>query len=292
MILHLMWRITPSLSITSIAAAEKHSRSRNEFAKLSFYDLCSNYKMDLRKSGSYLSSFKSVLVGDARNIYDGIVKVETSGLRMADRRTAIELLAIRERLQQACVELRWIESDCDMADGLTKPWKHEPLSRALKRREICIVYDPQFQSSRKKKALRRFNDDPILYARLSSVYEMAVWANKILGMCESETHCSQPFIFAAARCLVWHKPPFLCGINPASAPWKIALALGAVWLLYPCGYQLHLHLGSIAPRCACGRSLSCRHVAWKRARAKSSCKARQTPITKVLPKFFHAQTQS
>ena len=130
--------------------------------------------MDLRKSGSYLSSFKSVLVGDARNIYDGIVKVETSGLRMADRRTAIELLAIRERLQQACVELRWIESDCDMADGLTKPWKHEPLSRALKRREICIVYDPQFQSSRKKKALRRFNDDPILYARLSSVYEMAV----------------------------------------------------------------------------------------------------------------------
>ena len=86
MILHLMWRITPRLSITSIAAAEKHSRSRNEFAKLSFYDLCSNYKLDLRKSGSSLSSFKSVLVGDARNIYDGIVKVETSGLRMAERR--------------------------------------------------------------------------------------------------------------------------------------------------------------------------------------------------------------
>ena len=146
----------------------------HEFAKLGFFDLQCNYKLDLRKSDDYLSSFKSGLVGDARNIYDGIVKVETSGLHMAERRTAIELLAIKERLLQASVELRWVESECDLADGLTKPWKHEPVIRTLKKKEICLVYDPEFQSSRKKKALRKYASDAIFCAWLSAVYDLAV----------------------------------------------------------------------------------------------------------------------
>ena len=64
----------------------------HEFAKLGYTydDLCQNFRLGLRKSDDYLSSFKSCLVGDA---YDGICKVETSGLHMAEKRTAIELLA-------------------------------------------------------------------------------------------------------------------------------------------------------------------------------------------------------
>ena len=80
------------------------------------------------KTDSYLQQIES----DARNIYDGVCKVQTSGLHMEEKRTAIELLATRERLNQANVCLRWVDGEQELADGLTKPWKHEPLMKVLK----------------------------------------------------------------------------------------------------------------------------------------------------------------
>ena len=70
----------------------------HEFVKLAFVDVECTQKIDLRHTDEYLSSFESTMVCDARNIFDGIVKVETSGLQMEEKRTAIELLAIKERL--------------------------------------------------------------------------------------------------------------------------------------------------------------------------------------------------
>lgn len=125
----------------------------HEFSKLAYVDMMTPQKMSLKCPDDLLSTFSSCLVCDARNIFDGIVKVETSGLQMEEKRTAIELLAIKERLKQARVELKWVDGEQELADGLTKPWKHEPLIVALDRSEWRIVYDPNFQSARKKRAL-------------------------------------------------------------------------------------------------------------------------------------------
>ena len=38
-------------------------------------------RIDLRRVDEYLSSFESCMVCDARNISEGVVKVETSGLK-------------------------------------------------------------------------------------------------------------------------------------------------------------------------------------------------------------------
>ena len=73
---------------------------------------------------------------------------------MEEKRTAIELLAIKERLKQANVNLKWVDGDQELADGLTKPWRHEPLIKALGKGEWRIVYDPDFQSARKKRAMK------------------------------------------------------------------------------------------------------------------------------------------
>ena len=116
--------------------------------------MASGEKIVLSKADDYLSSFESCMVCDARNIFDGIVKVETSGLHMEEKRTAIELLAIKERLGQARVTLKWVDGDQELADGLTKPWKHDPLIRALHGQFWRIVYDPEFQSARRKRAMR------------------------------------------------------------------------------------------------------------------------------------------
>ena len=98
------------------------------------------WRLDLKKSYTYLSSFKVGLVGDARNI----IRVETSGLHMAEFRTTIELLEIKERLSQASVELRWVE----------RCWKwfwhgwwidktlETPsyFKSALKRKKCCVLF--------------------------------------------------------------------------------------------------------------------------------------------------------
>ena len=133
----------------------------HEFCKLALYDMESNAKLDLRKTDEYLRTTKSGLICDARNIFDGIVKVETSGLQMEEKRTAIELLAVKERLKQANIELKWVDGEQELADGLTKPWKHEPLIKALDRSEWRIIYDPAFQSARRKRALGIQNVDMV-----------------------------------------------------------------------------------------------------------------------------------
>ena len=52
------------------------------------------------------------------------------------------------------MNLKWVDGDQELADGLTKPWKHEPLIKALCKGEWRIVYDPDFQSARKKRAMK------------------------------------------------------------------------------------------------------------------------------------------
>ena len=124
----------------------------HEFVKLGWYNMLKPKDIDLRQSDTYLKEIPSCLVCDAKNIFDGIVKVETSGLHMEERRTAIELLAVKERLLQAGVSLRWVNGDQELADGLTKGWKHEALIKALCDAHWRIVYDPEYQSARKVRA--------------------------------------------------------------------------------------------------------------------------------------------
>ena len=96
-----------------------------------------------------------------------------------EKRTAIELLAIKERLQQARVTLKWVDGEQEMADGLTKPWKHEPLLRALQQGVWRIVYDPAFQSARRKRAMRLQQNQSDVYW-LHTVMSLADDQNKIL----------------------------------------------------------------------------------------------------------------
>ena len=163
---------------------------------LALCDLESNGKLDLRKTDELLSCFRSSLVCDARNIFDGIVKVATSGLQMEEKRTAIELLAVKERLKQANLDLKWVHGEQELADGLTKPWKHEPLITALDRNEWRIIYDPAFQSARRKRALGIQNVDLIHW--LHCLFALEHWARRKLHRCWNGTDgCS----IAINKCL-------------------------------------------------------------------------------------------
>ena len=130
----------------------------HEFSKLSYIDMLSSRILNLRQADQYLQEFPSVLVCDSRNVYDGLAKVETSGLHMEEKRAAIELLGIKERFEQANVCVRWVDSDQELADSLTKPWVYEQLIRALDLGCWTIVFDAEMMSAKKKRQLRRNGD--------------------------------------------------------------------------------------------------------------------------------------
>ena len=76
-----------------------------------------------------MSKIRSVLVCDSRNLYDALSKIESSGLHLEEKRTALEVLSIKQRTRAAGVEIRWTDSDQQLADGLSKAGEYEQLLR-------------------------------------------------------------------------------------------------------------------------------------------------------------------
>ena len=132
----------------------------HDFIKLSFLELESPKPLVLANSDLFLSRWKTCMIVDAKNVFDAVCKIETAGLQLEEKRTAIELLAIKQRLQQALVDLRWVNSDQQMSDALTKPWQHEGLIRALQGSMWRIVYDPSYQSAKRVRALKQSQQNP------------------------------------------------------------------------------------------------------------------------------------
>ena len=75
-----------------------------------------------RKLGDLLgqeSSLRPVLVTDAKALYDSYHR-ESVTSSVTDRRIALEIRVIKELAMELKGELRWVSSECQWADGLTK----------------------------------------------------------------------------------------------------------------------------------------------------------------------------
>ena len=99
--------------------------------------------------------FPSVLILDSKNLFDAMSRIETSGLHLEEKRTAIDVLSVRERSVQAGFAVKWVDSDQQLADNLSKPNNYEHLRSIFRKGLISIVFDPLFISAKKKRMLSR-----------------------------------------------------------------------------------------------------------------------------------------
>ena len=76
---------------------------------------------------------------------------ESSTRNLTERRAAIEVTAIRQRLEHGFFCTGWVNSDRQMADGLTEPQAAWKLLEILSAGKWTIVWDATFQSARKLK---------------------------------------------------------------------------------------------------------------------------------------------
>ena len=91
---------------------------------------------------------ESPLIFDAKSLYDAAQSV-SSGLRLSEKRTAIEVTIVRERLEVLHGHWRWVNSAQQLADGLTKPTARDTFAEQLRRNVHLLKYDPRIQLQRK-----------------------------------------------------------------------------------------------------------------------------------------------
>ena len=80
----------------------------------------------MKKTGS------SPVLVDAKALYDAVLSL-APGLKLSERRTAIEVAVMRERLQAMGGKLRWLNSSQQLADGLTKVQARDQMNYLLMR---------------------------------------------------------------------------------------------------------------------------------------------------------------
>ncbi|CAE7887494.1 unnamed protein product, partial [Symbiodinium microadriaticum] len=100
---------------------------------------------------------KGILCTDSKGGYDAVELNESPLLGLSNMRAALQAFQLRDNLRRASGELRWVASDFDLGDALTKK-KAEcrvGLVKFLRTGRWCIRYDPNFVSAKKNKRAGR-----------------------------------------------------------------------------------------------------------------------------------------
>ena len=110
---------------------------------------------------------KSPVITEAKSLYDAQERSESSTRNLTERRTAIEVTAIRQRLEHGFICAGWVKYDRQMADGLTKPQAAWKLLEIMSARKWKVVWDATFQSARKLKVAGGSESKKVLMGRVA-----------------------------------------------------------------------------------------------------------------------------
>ena len=132
----------------------------HEFIKQTLLEWFNEERFLPHQTDQIMHKVPSVLILDSKNLYDALSRIQTSGLQLEEKRTAIEVLTIRERTVETGIQIRWVDSDQQLADGLSKGHQVEHLLDLLVKGVLSIQFDPLFTSAKKKRAMRRVGQNP------------------------------------------------------------------------------------------------------------------------------------
>ena len=98
----------------------------------------------------------AMLITDARALLDALEKgsIASSGYSMKDKYTAIEMQALSQHVQEQGTLLQWVDSDHQLADGLTKIQKQDVLKKFLGNLTWRLRLAGALLSAKKRRALR------------------------------------------------------------------------------------------------------------------------------------------
>ena len=103
---------------------------------------------------SLLQQSRGIVVTDAKSLYDVILKgpQNSSGYGLKEKYSILDMMSIFQRLEKGATETRWVHSNAQIADSLTKPVANASLVRVLSDGIWTLVEDPTFTSAKRLKS--------------------------------------------------------------------------------------------------------------------------------------------
>ena len=101
------------------------------------------------------SDLEPVVITDAKALYDSYNKEGLTGSSSVDKRTSLEIRVGKEQLQALGGVLKWMSSEKQFADGLTKSSTRTLLADRLRHHRQKLVWDPNYTSAQRKDASER-----------------------------------------------------------------------------------------------------------------------------------------
>ncbi|CAE7500597.1 RE1, partial [Symbiodinium sp. CCMP2456] len=96
---------------------------------------------------------KGCVVTDSRNVYDKL-ETEVLVIKGSEKRTSIELLALKEAQSRTGVQMRWVHSEAQLANSLTKSNGHREYDLYYRMgHKWRLVEDESMMSARRRKEL-------------------------------------------------------------------------------------------------------------------------------------------
>ena len=120
--------------------------------RLQFREMC-GHTINVRRTGSDVAAVPAVLVTDSTNVYDRLQN-EVYVPKGPERRVALEMVGLKQGIVETGLEMRWVHSDAQLANSLTKSTELQQLKKFFElQQQWKIVEDEQMMSAKKRKKL-------------------------------------------------------------------------------------------------------------------------------------------
>ena len=114
---------------------------------------CVTPGFELRHLDVHDIQMQSALVVDAKALYDSL-KAEVPQMQ-GDRRSKIEVMVVKQKMDEMKKKLKWISSETQLADGVTKIAARQLLADRLRSHVFSLHSDQSFQAAKKKTLAER-----------------------------------------------------------------------------------------------------------------------------------------
>ena len=118
-------------------------------ARFQFGELCDG-NPDVFNVDETVNKILGCVISDSRNVYDKL-QCEELSVKGAERRTDIELLCLKSAQRVNQLHVRWVHSEAQLSNALTKPGARELELYYKGRQQWRIVQDSEMRSFRKRK---------------------------------------------------------------------------------------------------------------------------------------------
>ena len=94
-----------------------------------------------------------IVVTDSKNLYDRMDK-DTPTIKGEEKRATMEALALKDSATDSGTMIRWVHSDAQLVNSLTKPTEKGQIHLYFQMgQKWRIVYDEKMKSARRRKAV-------------------------------------------------------------------------------------------------------------------------------------------